>query len=401
MSLLAEFRALDRRIWILAAARLVVTAGFSAVMPFLAIHLAIERGVAAIKIGLIWTIAGSCGAAMQWVAGELADRFGRRPLLLGALMLRAVNLVLLGRAIGAGDSLTSIGALCVVNAVLRAFFDPVATAAVADLSSADERVSAFALQRVGINIGWAAGPTAAALAAGVSYSLLFYWSAPLTLVAAAAVATIPETLKPGTAPPRGPQDWLAFRGDRAFVRFLWSTLALYLMQTQLYHTLSIYAARHLHLSRAEVGTLYTLNGALVALLQLPAVVYIRRLGTHGALFVGSIGYAVSYAACGLAIGHGTLLVCVVAITLSEIISSPAQQTASAAMAPAGRVGAYAGLTGLAQVIGQSAGPLIGTTVLDATPDRLSWFLLALFGVAAAVGYRRGGARVDVSSAPAR
>ena len=43
MPLLAEFRALDRRVWVLAAARLVVTAGFAMVMPFLAMHLAIDH----------------------------------------------------------------------------------------------------------------------------------------------------------------------------------------------------------------------------------------------------------------------------------------------------------------------------------------------------------------------
>ena len=41
--LLLEFPALDRRIWILACARVIVTAGFAAVMPFLAMHLAVER----------------------------------------------------------------------------------------------------------------------------------------------------------------------------------------------------------------------------------------------------------------------------------------------------------------------------------------------------------------------
>ena len=68
----------------------------------------------------------------------------------------------------------------------------------------------------------------------------------------------------------------------------------------MFQTLSIYAAKVLHLSRAEVGTLYTLNGILVVLLQLPAVRAIVRLGTRRALMVGAVGYAASYAAVGLA-----------------------------------------------------------------------------------------------------
>ena len=87
-----------------------------------------------------------------------------------------------------------------------------------------------------------------------------------------------------------------------------------------------------------------------------------------------------------ATNEGHLLVCVAAVTLAEIISSPAQLTSATAMAPIGRIGAYAGMFGLAQTAGQSLGPLVGTSLLDALPDRMTWPLLALFGIAAALLY---------------
>ena len=90
--MLAEFRALDRRVWYLAGARLVVTAGFSMVLPFLSMHLAGERQIPAVIIGLIFTIAGVGGATMQWVAGELADRVGRRPVMVASMVVRAANM---------------------------------------------------------------------------------------------------------------------------------------------------------------------------------------------------------------------------------------------------------------------------------------------------------------------
>jgi MFS family permease len=58
------------------------------------------------------------------------------------------------------------------------------------------------------------------------------------------------------------------------------------------------------------------------------------------------------------------------------------------MAPTQRIGAYAGLFGLAQAAGQSLGPLVGTSLLDVLPDRLTWPLLGLFGLAAAMLYGR-------------
>jgi MFS family permease len=397
VSWISELRALDRRVWSLALARLVVTAGFSMVLPLLAVHLAIERKVPAVAIGIIWTVAGIAGALMQWVVGELVDRVGRRRVLVLAMFVRAGNLAALGWAIDAEASVVVLGALIVANSALRAFFDPVASALVADLSTPEQRVAAFSLQREGINIGWALGNASAALSTVVSYAGLFFLSAPLTLLASLAILGIrePECGRPTQA--LRWRDFLGFTSDRPFVGFLLATVAFYLLQVQLYQTLSIYAARVLHLGRAEIASLYTLNGAIVVVLQLPAVAHIRRLGTRRALTLGCLGYALSYACAGVATGLLSLLLCVAAVTLAEIVTSPAQQTAVTTMCPAGRIGAYSGLFGMAQVLGQSFGPLIGTAALDVVSPRAAWFLLALFGVGAAFGYRR----VSAGSAEAK
>ena len=387
---LSECRACDRRIWALAGARLVVTAGYSMVMPFLAMHLAVDRQVPVVTVGLIWFIAGGLGAACQWVAGELADRLGRRPLMLGAMLARAAVLAAMGLAIDRHAAVAAIAGLTVGNAMLRGFFEPAATALVADLTPARSRVAAYSLQRVGLNIGWAAGPAVAALATGVSYAQLFYAAAPLTLLAAAGVWMIREPAPESTVDARRPftvAQLMAFVGDKALLRVLGATLCFFILQVQLFQTISIYAASVLHLDRWQVGTLYSLNGLLVVALQLPAIQYINRLGTRRALMLGSLAYAAGYASVGLARGYLTLLACIAAVTLAEIFTSPAQQTAIGQLAPPGRTGAYMGLFGLCQVAGQSSGPLVGTTLLATLPPRVAWFALALFGVAAAVGYR--------------
>jgi MFS family permease len=394
VALLSDFRALDRRIFILAAARLVVTLGFAAVLPYLGVTLHQERGVPATVVGMIWTAAGLSGAAMQWIAGEVADRVGRRPVLLGAMLLRTVNLVALGYEILHRGPVVAIAALCILNGVLRAFFDPVASAMVADLSAGEHRIAAFSLQRIGVNIGWAFGTMALGFTRTlhVSFGHLFYISAAVTLVAAVAASAITETHARGSAAPSRPPfrlaDLAAYRHDRRFMRFLLATLFFFLLQAQLYATLSLYAADHLHLKLVEISHFYTENGWMVVILQLPAFYYIRRAGTHRVLVIGAFAYAASYALCGLATRELHLLACVALITLAEIISAPAQQTAATSMAPPGRIGTYAGLFGLAQALGQSLGPLVGTSLLDVLPGRLTWPLLALFGVAAALLYRQ-------------
>lgn len=384
--LLLEFPSLDARLWLLAAARLVVTASFSAVMPFLAMHLAVDRGISILRIGVLWTIVGAVSAATQWVAGGIADRIGRRPVMLTGMLLRATNLVVLGWAIGVQASFFTIAWLCLANGVLRALYDPVASAVVASLATPEERVAAFSLHRVGSSIGWAAGPLTATLASSAAYSTLFYVCAPLNLLAAVAIWGIPET-RP--AKPRPKVRWdelLAFRSDPHFVRFLRGTFAFYLLQTQMYHLMSIYAAKDLGLDRAHVGTLYTLNGILVVLLQLPAVKFIQQLGTRGALVLGSLGFLGSYVACAFAIDYLSLLACFAFMTVSEIIAMPAQQAAVTAIAPPDKVSAYAGVFGLFQGAAQTIGPLVGTILLQVT-HRWSWLILASLGALATLFYR--------------
>lgn len=394
LALLSEFRALDRRVFILAGARMVVTLGFAAVLPYLGVTLHQERGVPATVVGLIWTTAGLAGAAMQWVAGEVADRVGRRPVLLGAMLLRTANLTALGYEILHRGPIMSIAALCVLNGILRAFFDPVASAMVADLAAGEHRIAAFSLQRIGVNIGWVFGTTALGFTRvlHMTFGHLFYASAVVTLLAALAASAITETRATTTTttarPPLRLTDIAAYRHDQRFMRFLLATFFFFLLQAQLYATLSLYAADHLRLKLVQVSHLYTENGAIVLLLSLPAFYFIRRVGTHRVLVIGSCAYAASYALCGLATRELHLLICVALITIAETISAPAQQTAAVSMAPVNRIGAYAGMFGLAQAAGQSLGPLVGTSLLDALPDRLTWPLLAIFGVAAALLYRR-------------
>jgi MFS family permease len=388
VSVIAEFRALDRRNWYLAGARMVVSAGFAMVLPFMAVHLTLERQQPATVAGIIAALAGLCGAAMQWVAGTLSDRVGRRSVMQVSMVVRAANLALLGYVTAIRGPIWVIGLLIVANGVLRAFFDPVANALVADLSPPEQRVAAFSLQRVGVNIGWSVGTLSHGLA---GYSTLFYWAAGITLLATLVVTAIVEPPRSTTARPPAWREMVRLLDNPVLVRFLVATVAFFILQVQLYQTLSVYAATVLGLTRAQVGTLYSLNGVMVVLLQVPTVAFIRRWGTERALVLGSIAYASSYAAVGLAGGYVSLLLCVACVTLAEMLSAPAQQTAITSMATPGRMGIYAGLFGLCQVTGQSAGPLVGSALLDLLmPSRVAhaaWFILALFGVAAAAIYR--------------
>jgi len=378
---------LDRRIWLLTFVRFVVTAGFAVVMPFLAMHLAVDRHVPLLSIGALWAISSGVSAALQWVAGHLADRLGRQRVLLTGMFLRSINLALLGYAVDSHASFTVIGIFAVLNGALRAFYDPIAWAIVAALSRGEDRVAAFSVHRIGSSLGWVAGPLLATIASEAHYGTMFYVCAPLTLLAPVAAIFIGEIESGEARRAPSPVDALAFLSDPRFVRFLFATFAFFLLQTQMYHMLSVYAAKHLGLTRGEVGSLFTINAVLVVLLQLPTVRIIAHLGHVRTLVIGSVTYAIAFIACGLATGYIGLVAAVALITLCEILTAPAQQARMTHLAPGDRLGGYSGAFGLFQGAAQALGPVLGIFLLETLDPRGAWFALAFFGPIAAWLYR--------------
>ena len=405
---LEDFRRLPPSVFLLAAARCVNTFGFSLVMPYLAFHLTAHAGVRVTTVGGIYTVAGVLGAAAQLIGGELSDRFGRRRVMVLTLGLRAFGLAALGLALLQSTPLPVIALLVIVNSVLRTAFEPAAHAQAAVLTTPSSRAAAFGLQRVGINLGWALGPALGGLFASSAYGPMFFAAAWLTLVAAVGCALVPDRPAgppepsgslpeaPGTqeAPLRTPlQRLLTVPRPRAFVIFLASTLLMSVLTTQLFSTLSVYAMGRLHIPEARFGLLYTINGAMVVLLQGLGVTMINRLGLERTLLVGPLCYATGYLAIGLAGSYGALGVAVALVTCGELLTEPSEMMAAVALGDPARPGRAIGVFGLLSSLGNSLGPSVGALLYDHTaghPLQL-WGTIAAIGLIGAAGYRAVGA----------
>jgi MFS family permease len=387
------YRGLDRRIYVLAAARAVNTMGFSIVMPFMAMYLVEKRGQTGATYGFIYFLSGVCAAIGNAFAGEVSDRFGRRPVMVAALFVRAANMVLLGFAVLHTVSVAVLGALIVANGILRALFDPVASAAVTELCPIEHRTAAFGLQRIGINLGWALGPAlGGTLAATVSYGSLFFAAALGTVIAGVAVSRIAE---PPCIRVPGSIDVLsmtalrsAFAKNRAFFTYLALVFTGSILTVQLFSTLSVYAKTELLLSEQRIGLVYTVNGVLVVLLQIPAVSFIDRGGQGRALILGPLLYTVAYVAMGFASDFTGVALSVAVLTAGEVVFAPALSDMAAHLGDPRRLGRAFGLFGLMQQLGLSMGPLVGGTLYDyLRHEHLAmWGAIATGMAAIGIGY---------------
>jgi predicted MFS family arabinose efflux permease len=361
-------------------------------MPFLAMYLVEKRGASGATFGLIFLVSGLLAAVGNAFSGEAADRLGRRRMMIAALFLRAVNMVALGSAVLLGAPVVVLGALVVMNGVLRSLFDPAAAAAVTELAPSDKRASAFAVQRVGINVGWALGPAiGGALAAASTYGLLFYVSAGIMVAAGVLVGRV-ALPPPAPHPPAEPLTLggvrAALRRHRPFVAYLGLVFLGSLMTVQIFATLSVYAKTIIGLDEAHIGLLYTVNGVLVVVLQMPAVALLEQGGPRRALVLGPALYAVAFLAVGVAGDFVTLAAAMVLITAGEVVFAPALSDMAAHLGDPRHLGRAFGLFGLMQQLGLSMGPLVGGLLYDhlrGTP-LLMWGVLSAGMAVLGVGY---------------
>jgi MFS family permease len=393
--LFAPYRGLDRRVYLLAATRCVNTMGFSIVMPFMAMYLVEQRHAKGATYGLVYLIAGLAASLSQGISGELADRLGRRRVMITALGLRAINMIALGVAVTRGASVNVLGLLIVSNGVLRALFEPAAAAAVTELAPPELRIAAFGLQRIGVNVGWALGPALGGAFAHASYGAMFFFAAPMTLLAGFAAAQVAD--RPRTACLPEAQSRLTprallrtLRDHPRFVSYLGLVLGGSILTNQLFSTLSVFSKTELGFSEGTIGLVYTVNGLLVVLLQIPATAVIDARGPRFALYAGPIMYSVAYAALGFAHSFTQVTAAVAFLTVGEVVFSPALSDMAVYLGDPRRLGRAFGTFGLAQQLGVSIGPLVGGTVFDAYrhDQPVMWGVLSGLMVIVAVGYAR-------------
>jgi dipeptide/tripeptide permease len=165
---------------------------------------------------------------------------------------------------------------------------------------------------------------------------------------------------------------------------------MFVVMAQLVTTLAVFSKTYVGLSEKDVGRLYTFNGILVVLLQLPLAAAIRRWNLSLAMAAATMFFVTGYFLVGFAMNMYFLMLCVVFITTGEMFMSPTSQTLVAGLAPKANVGRYMGVFGLTRSTGWALGPFIGGMAMDtavfAADPRLLWGFIVSVGVVGAVGF---------------
>jgi MFS family permease len=383
------FYRFERGVWVVAVMQFFTTIGFSICMPFLSLYLYQDRGLSMTLVGTILLAGGLCAAVSQALGGTLSDRFGRRPILLAAVL--AGIFLYSGLAVLIGIS-APVWAIAVVYIAARSMLittRPVISAMVADCTSKDKLTEAYGILRIGANIGWAAGP---AIGGYMATFLPYAWLFGVPVITCGIVSLIifffVRESSQVVNTKAGLRNMLPTADDRAFLVFVAVSLLLFIVMGQMGSTLSIFAVDMVGFSTAQYGLILALNGLIVILFQYPMTLALRRLAKFRALILGCLLYGFGYLSLGWITQFGWVLGAMAVITTGEIIHSPVTLSVIGEVCPQDQRGRYMGLFGLSETVGIAMGPLVGGVLLDAFPSdlRLVWAPIGLLAFIAALGY---------------
>lgn len=159
----------DRRIWSASLTNAAEKLANGALMAFLPLY-GLSIGLSAAQIGLLFTVQGLVSLLAKPLVGRLADAVGRRPLIVGGLVLCAATFSLIPQARDVASLLFLAAGFGAGEAIVSAS----AAALIADLSARAALGGGMGLRGTIMDIGHAGGPLlAGVLVAAFSYQEAF------------------------------------------------------------------------------------------------------------------------------------------------------------------------------------------------------------------------------------
>lgn len=357
--------------------------------PFFALYLTQKYDIGMATVGLIFAVFSITGMIGSALGGAIADRMGRKTVIIFSLILSSLS------ALGMGLAPTIAIFLVVVVLVgtLSSIGHPAHEAVVADLLPPAKRAEGYGLIRIVFNIAVIIAPPIAGLLISHSYLTLFIVDAVISLISASVVLfALPETKPQAQAHVKPESMKQTFAGygrvfkDTPFLAFIGVTVMMTLVYMNMNSTLGVYLRDQHGLPEFRYAMLLSINAILVVLLQLWVT---RRLQSYKPFLMmaaGSLLYAIGFAMYGVVTGFALFVVSMIVITIGEMVVTPFQQSLVASFAPEDMRGRYMAVSGLSWSISFTVGPYLAGLLLESSNPSLLWAACGAVGMLATLGF---------------
>jgi MFS family permease len=374
-----------REFWILFGGTLINAAGSGLVFPFFTLYVRQRFGIPMVTIGAAMSVMAGAGLASGAVGGALADRFGRKKLMIGGLTLGATALFSMGLV----DSVGAFVGVAIFMNLTSPVFGPASQAMISDLVEPGKRARAYGLIRVAFNLGVAIGPAIGGFLAERSYFILFASDAITSLIFAGVILffiaeTRPEVRQGDRAAPHAGYGPLL--RDTPFVLFCLVSVAVTAVYAQMNSTWPVFMKENYGILERQYGLMMSLSAAMVVLFQFPITGFTERYGRATMLAWGTALYAIGFGLVGF-VSTAPLFTLALAIwTVGEMVHVPVSQAYVADVAPEDMRGRYMGAAGLTWGMGWGIGPFLAGLVMDRADPHYVWYGCLVIGLAAAMTF---------------
>ena len=355
------------------------------VFPFLALYLS-SRGIDARETGLVVSLLGVGAVLAGPIGGQFADRVGRKPALLIALVFSAASALYLGfvrspLAIAPGVLAFGLG-----SSMAR----PAMQAIVADVLPPDLLGRGYALVYWASNVGIAVSAWIGGVLAGRTWLGLFAGDAVTTILFAGLVwFRVPES-RPAPGSEGRALGWTNLLADRPFLALLATHFTFMIVFLQFQFALPLAVVRS-GFGTQEYGRLMALNCAAVFVTQPFTSRWLRSIDRGTLLAIASVCVGLGFGAYALSSNMPQFYAATLLWTAGDVLGLPLVSAVVASMSPVDLRGRYQGAQMLAQALAMTAAPLVAGAVIDAFGLRTLWAGCIVVGFAAAAAHALLGA----------
>ena len=361
--------------WLMFAGLVISATGTSMIWPFMTIYSSQKLGLPLTAVTSLLSINALTGLIASIIAGSLVDHFGRKVIMTIGLFGQALAYLLYVPA----QEFWMFALLMGFSGLFSPLYRVGTDAMLADMFAPEDRAQAYALVRMGRNIGVALGPVLGGLIVVISYNLGLYVAA----IALAVFGLISVLFLRETNPQSNRQqvtnlhEQLQVFGEALrnghFNRLLAAYTLMEIANTLIWGFLPVYLKTNFSINEARYSWIPTTNALMVVFIQVFITKLTSRKPATKVLPVGALFYAASMLIIALGNAYWTFWAAMVVMTIGEMIIAPTATVYVTNLAPENQRGRYLGVFGLTWNIAMSIGPLSAGILTDNIGMRVPYF----------------------------
>jgi MFS family permease len=380
-----------RLFWILVMMRFIDALGGTILFPFFSLYITQRFHVGMAQAGVLLGISSLFGMLGSMAGGALADKFGRKRLIIFGMIFSAIS----GLSYAFANNIVLLYPLTIVVGLLSSVANPAYEATLVDILPEEKRQEGYGILRVVFNYAWIFGTAMGGFIAARSFFMLFVIDATMSCtVALLTYRLIPETKPRVHAEMEHKEEtlWETVKGyrivikDMAFVGFILAGMMALIAYQQQYSTLAVYL-RDIHgIDSKGYGLILSITGLEVVFFQFWISRTIRYRPAFLMMMLGTGIFAVGIFMYGFVNGFFMFVIAAIIVCIGEMFYFPTSQVLAAGFAPKDMRGRYMAVAGLVWSIPSTLGPGAAGYILDNFNPHLLWYIAGSLCVISAISY---------------